>query len=107
VRQPLVHVLPHVVGRLDVQLQDRHDAERAEGDDRPVEDVRVVGARQPYDAAVSGDQLDGGDRGGQGAVLHPGPVRAGGAGAADRDVRQRAEVRQGEAGGVQRPDELP
>ena len=52
------------------------------------------------DSAVSGDELEGGDGGGEVAVFAAGAVGGGGAGSDDGDVRERGEVVDGKAAGV-------
>ncbi len=58
------------------------------------------------DGAVSGDELDGSDGGGEVAIFAAGAVGGGGAGSDDGDVRERGEVVDGEAAGVDDRGEL-
>ena len=96
---PFVHGLGHVVGRLDVELERRDDAERAEVHDRSRE--VGVAALEHDRLAVGGDELDAahGARERAGGVARS--VRAGRHRSRHRDVRQRREVREGEAALVQ------
>ena len=97
-RQVVVDHLLDVVRRPGPQRDRGDDAEPAEPDGG-------VG-RHGHQLAAGRHQLILGDRRGQARVAVAGAVGAGGAGARDRDVRQRAEVVQRPAGPVERPDQL-
>ena len=80
----------------DVQRDAGDDANGAEVDGGGVEEVAVL-AGEGVEGAVGGDELDGGDDGGEIAVFAAGAVGGGGAGADDGDVGERGEVVDGEA----------
>ena len=69
----------------------------AEADGRAEELVAIFFAGEVDEVAVGGDDLHGGDGGGEVAVVVAGAVGGGGAGSGDGDVRQRGEVVHGEA----------
>src|SRR5215469_6693898 len=66
-------------------------------DDGPEKDVRVFGAGDGVEGTVVGDDVHGGDCGGQVAVIAAGAVGGGSAGSGDCDVGERREVAEGEA----------
>ena len=88
--EPLEHALAHLVGGLDVERDPGDRADRAEADHEPVE--LGIATRRANQAAVRGDDLEGGDGRRQVAVGVPRPVSRGRHGAGNRDVRQRRQV---------------
>ncbi len=102
--QPLEHALGDLVGRLGVEHDPRHRAERAQPDDHAVE--VLVAARGAYELALGGHELERGHGGGEVAVGVPGAVRRGGHRARHGDVRQRGQVVQRERLGLERLGQL-
>ena len=82
--QPGAHLLAHLVGGLHVELQARHHAERAEGDDRSVE--VLLSPFNPPDGTPGADDLDGAHGGGQRPRPVTGAVGPGRHRPRDRDV---------------------
>ena len=93
-------------GGLDVEGDAGDDAEGSEMDDGAEELVAVFGAGEGVELAVGGDDLDGGDGGGEVAVVDAGAVGSGGGGSDDGDVGERGEVVDGVAAGVDVGGEL-
>ena len=93
-------------GGLDVEGDFGDYAERAEADDCALERVGVLLAGQFDDVAGGSDEFQGGDGGGEVAVFFAGAVGGGGAGSGDGDVRQRGEIVEREAFGVEKRGEL-
>ena len=93
-------------GGLDVERDGGDDAEGSEMDDRAGEGVGVFRAGDGVEAAVGGDDLHGGDGGGEVAVVAAGAVGSGGAGSDDGDVRERGQVVERVAAGVDVGSEL-
>jgi len=98
--------LSDLEGGLDVEGDVGDDAEGAEVDDGSAEDVGVGGAGEGVEGAVGGDELDGGDGGGEVFVVAAGAVGGGGAGSDDGDVGEGGEVVDGETAGVDDGGEL-
>ena len=84
-------VLADLEGRLDIEGEPGHDTEGAEVDDRAPESVAVGEARQGDEVAIALDELDRGD-GDREVAERSGAVRGGGAGARNRDMRQRCQI---------------
>ena len=106
-RQVLVDVLAHLERRLEVEGERRDDAQRAEPDDGAVERVAVAFARETSRSRRRRVTTSSAETAvGQVAVPVARAVGRGRARAGHRDVRQRGEVVQGEAGRVERPGEL-
>ena len=85
------HLLVHLELGYDVEGDAHDEAERAERDDRSVE--VLVRAGEVHERAVSADEVESSDRGGERSVTGAGAVRRGGDRSADGDVRQRRVVR--------------
>ncbi len=100
-RQVLVHALLHVVAGQDVEREPGDDAHRPERDGDPRERRRVGVAIEGHGLAVRPQELDRSHGTRQRAAADARPVGPGGAGARDRDVRQRREVVQREPGLVE------
>ena len=97
--QILVDLLAHLVAGLDAERHARHGAERAEADHGPVEVDLAAADRAKL--ARRGEDLESLDRRREVAEGIAGAVRRRGDRAADRDVRQRREVRERQPGAVE------
>ena len=101
--------LADLVGGLDAEAKAGDEAECAEVDDGAEEGVLVgweagvtgEGVELAGVRAGGGDDLDGGDGGGEIAIPDARPVGGGGGAAGDGDVRQRGEIVEGKALGVE------
>lgn len=93
-------------GGLEVEGGLGDDAEAAEVDDLAEELISILGAGEGVECAVSSDEFESGDDGGEVAVVAAGAVGGGGAGSDDGDVRERGEVGDGEPTGVDDGSEL-
>ena len=100
-RQVLVHVLPDAVRRLDAERQARDDTQGTQRDHRPRERLAVRRPAERDELAVGPDQLHRHDGGGQVPQPVAGPVGRGRAGAGHRDVGQRRQVVEREAGSLE------
>src|SRR4051794_12869890 len=69
-------------------------------DDCAEEGVAIVRAGEGVKGAVGGDELDGGDRGGEVLIVNAGAVGCGGGGSRYGDVGKGGEIVEGEAFGV-------
>ncbi len=98
--------LAHLEGGLDVEGDGGDDAECAEVDDGSTEVFGVLLGGDGEEFAVGGDELEGGDGGGEIAVGGAGAVGTGGAGSDDGDVGERGEIVEGIAVGVEPRGEL-
>ncbi|GMA92702.1 hypothetical protein GCM10025869_32310 [Homoserinibacter gongjuensis] len=103
-RQLAVDGLCDGEGRLDVELEPCHEAERPERDHGP----REVGFAAPQrdELARAVDELDAAHRGRERPVANARAVRAGGDGARDRDVGEGCEVREREIARLERAREF-
>ena len=104
--QVLVDDLGHLVARLHGEREVGDDAECAERDDRAGKALGVAFAGERVDLAIGADELERGDGGREISVVHARAVGGRGAGSGDRNVRQRGEVVQGEAGAVELQGEV-
>ena len=100
-RQVLVDVLADAVRRLDGERQARDDTQGTQRDHRPRERLAVSRPAERDELAVAPDQLHRHDGGGQVPQPVAGPVRRGRAGAGHRDVGQRGQVVEREAGSLE------
>src|SRR4029077_5815378 len=88
-RKIFVNVLAHREFGLDVERDRSDHAESAEADNRAVEGVAILRARELHRVARRGDELQAGDGGGEIAVFLTRAVSAGAARAGYGNVRQR------------------
>ena len=93
-------------GGLDIEGDSGKDTESSEMNDGSRKDVGVFGARDGVDGPVVGDDLEGGNGGGEVSVGGAGAVGGGGAGSDDGDVGQGGEVVEGKAAGIDVGSEL-
>ena len=96
-----VYALRHLVRRLDLQGELRHNAKGTESDHRAEEGVSIGIPPQLDESPVRNDESHGDDGGRQDTVMVAGTMGAGCAGSGDREVRDRGHVRQREARLVQ------
>src|SRR3569833_2018169 len=99
-----VEVLLDLKGRDDIDGDGGDDTKGPEADHRAVE--VGIATLQAYDIARGGDELKTGDSCGEVLVRVARTVRCGADGAGDRDVRQRGEVAEREAIGMEARREL-
>ena len=102
--EALEDALADLVGGLDVECDARDRAERAEPDDQSVE--VWVPSRHSHELAARGHDLEPRYRRREVSVAGARAVGRGRDRARDGDVRQRGEVVQGDAAGVERRGEL-
>src|SRR5436309_4585466 len=95
--QVQVHVLTHQEGGFDIQRDLRHYAKRAEINDGRLKPAAVLFARELQHLAIRGHDFQGGNRRSEVCILYARPVGCRGAGAGDRNMRQRGEVVQRKA----------